>query len=63
MMSDIFSEVTEQNSHACGHLDVEPGIQCPGRVRGICIEMQDADAPIFISAEQLRALAHAAEQQ
>ncbi|WP_338571583.1 hypothetical protein V6L78_26915 [Pseudomonas canadensis] len=62
-MSDIFHDVTEQNAHACGHLQVEPGIQMPGRVLGVCIEVQDAYAPIFISAEQLRALADAAENQ
>lgn len=62
-MSDIFHEVMDQNSWACGHLEVEPGIQMPGRVLGICIDMQEADAPIFISADQLRAMADAVEQQ
>lgn len=62
-MSDIFSEVIEGNSWCCGHLEIEPGLQMPGRVLGVCIEIQDAEAPIFISAAQLRALADAAEQQ
>lgn len=62
-MSDIFHEVMDQNAWACEQLEVEPGIQMPGRVMGICIDMQDAEAPIFISAQQLRAMADAVDPQ
>ena len=62
-MSDIFHQVMDQNSWTCESIEVEPGIQMPGRVLGICIDVQHADAPIFISADQLRAMADADEQQ
>ncbi|OFS73865.1 hypothetical protein HMPREF3173_10290 [Pseudomonas sp. HMSC08G10] len=64
-MSDIFEEVKSQNSHACAQLEIEPGFSLvrTGTEVGICLEVEDAEAAIFISATQLRALADAAEQQ
>ncbi|OAS18641.1 hypothetical protein AYO08_05050 [Pseudomonas putida] len=64
-MDDVFEEVKAQNSHACAQLEIEPGFALvrTGTEVGICLEVEDAEAPIFISATQLRALAEAAEQQ
>ncbi|GEM_PF-3363563 len=64
-MNEVFEEVKAQNSHACGQLEIEPGFALvrTGTEVGICLEIEDAEAPIFISATQLRALADAAEQQ
>lgn len=62
-MSDIFEEVAQENAWACERLEIEPGFQMPSGVKGICIEIQESEAPIFISAAQLRALADAVESQ
>ena len=64
-MSDVFEEIKEQNRHACADLEIERGfafVRTGGEV-GICIEAEDAESPIFISATQLRALAEAVEMQ
>lgn len=62
-MSDIFVEVMNENAWACEDLEIEPGIQFPEGTRGICIDMQNASAPIFISSDQLRALADEVDEK
>lgn len=62
-MSDIFQEVMQDNAWTCQNIEVEPAIGMPGRVTGICIDICDAEAPIFISSEQLRKMAEEADKQ
>jgi len=62
-VTDIFQKVMQDNAWTCHSIEVEPAIEMPGRVTGICIEICDAEAPIFISSDQLRKMADEADKQ
>ena len=63
-MDEVFEEIKQQNQSCCDGLELEMAYMVSGHfhLRGIGIEAQHQDAPIFISSVQLRALADAIEK-
>jgi len=63
-MDEIFETIKEQNRSSCDGLELEMAFMVSGNfhVRGIGIEAQHQDAPVFISSAQLRALADAIDK-
>ena len=63
-MNEVFEEIKQQNQSCCDGLELEMAFMVSGNfhVRGIGIEAQYQDAPVFISSAQLRALADAIDK-